>query len=130
MADIVYTGQAAGTPLNSGALPANTDLVIYKGDYVRLKLTITDSSSDPVNLADAEPAAVLKSDYTDRSPKPFVCTVVGDGSTGEVQVFMSSAITSQLLPGSYIWDFQITFDDNETRTYLAGDVTVYNEVTD
>lgn len=128
MADIVYAGQQAGGPLNSGALPANNDLVIYKGDYVRLLVTVRDASGNPINLTGCTPAAVLKSDYTDRMPKPFTCTLTG--TAGQVSIFLPSAITSTLVPGSYIWDFQITFTDNETRTYLAGDVTVYNEVTD
>ena len=127
MADIVYPGQTAGGPLNSGALPANNDLVIYKGDFMRLLVTIKDSLGAPVDLTDSVPKAVLKSDYSDRDPKPFVCTLTAN--PGEVEIFLSSAVTSTLLPGSYIWDFQITFTDGETRTYLAGDVTVYNEVT-
>ena len=48
---------------------------------------------------------------------------------GVVEVFLPSSVTSTLLPGSYIYDFQITFTDGNTRTYLAGDVTVYPEVT-
>lgn len=127
MADIVNPGQATGAPLNSGALPANQDLVIYKGDYVRLLITVRDSNNALVNLTGAVPKAALKTDYNDRNPKLFDCTLTTN--VGEVQMFMPSSVTSTLLPGSYIYDFQITFTDNNTRTYLTGDVTVYNEVT-
>lgn len=127
MADIVYAGQTAGTPLNSGALPTNNDLVIYKGDYVRLIVTVKDASGTVVNLTGATAKAQLKSDYSDQDPKDFVCTITP--ATGQVEIFLSSVETSKLLPGSYIWDFQITYTPTETRTYLAGDVTVYNEVT-
>ena len=128
MADIVFPGLATNNVLNAGALPSNNDLVIYKGDYVELLVTISDSTNAPLNLSGSTPKAVLKSDYADRAPKPFVCTLTG--MPGEVKIFMSSTITSQLLPGFYIWDFQITSAAGETRTYLAGDVTVYNEVTE
>lgn len=127
MADIVNPGQVAGDALNSGALPANQDLVIYKGDYVRLVINVKDSNNAAVNLTGAVPKSVLKSDYNDRNPKPFECTLTAN--IGEVLIFMSSATTATLLPGSYIYDFQITFADGNTRTYLTGDVTVYNEVT-
>lgn len=127
MADIVFPGQSAGAALNSDSLPANSDLVIYKGDHVRLNVFVTEGGQ-PVDLTGATAKAQLKSDYTDRSPKEFVCTVI-DALTGEVEIFLPSTITSELLPGSYIWDFQITFSAEETRTYFAGDVTVYNEVT-
>lgn len=128
MADIVFAGETAGGRLNENALPANNDLVIYKGDYVRLLLTVKDAAGQPLNLTGATAKAVLKSDYSDRDPKPFTCTIATPAN-GQVVIFLSSSVTSLLLPGSYIWDFQITFSDGETRTYLAGDVTVYNEVT-
>lgn len=127
MADIVYAGETAGGPLNKEALPANNDLVIYKGDYVRLIVALRDSTNALIDLTGSTPKAQLKSDYTDRDPKEFTCSLTG--SPGEVEIFLSSATTSGLLPGSYIWDFQITFADGETRTFLAGDVTVHNEVT-
>lgn len=128
MADIVYSGQQAGGPLNRGSLPANYDLVIYKGDFVRLLLTMTDADDAPLNLTGATPKAVLKTDYSDPAPIPFTCTLK-NAVAGEVELFISSQTSSTIIPGSYIWDFQITFADNQTRTYLAGDVTVFNEVT-
>lgn len=127
MADIVFTGDTPSNVLNQGALPSNNDLVIYKGDYVELLVTLRDATNVPLDITGTTPAAMLKSDYSDRAPKVFTCTLTGQ--PGEVRIFLSSTITSQLLPGSYIWDFQVTSATGETRTYLAGDVTVYNEVT-
>lgn len=127
MADIVNPGQVAGGPLNSGALPANQDLVIYKGDFVRLLVTVRDSNNALVDLTGAIPKAAIKTDYNDRSPRFFEATLTAN--VGEVQLFLPSSITSTMLPGSYIYDFQITFTDSNTRTYLTGDVTVYPEVT-
>lgn len=130
MADIVYPGATpVGGPLNSGALPSNNNLVIYKGDYVEIFVTIKDSLGAAINLTNYTPAAVLKSSYEDFSPRAFTCSVT-NAPGGVVRIFMSSAQTKQLFPGSYIWDFQVTNSLGETRTYLAGDVTVYNEVTD
>lgn len=128
MADIVFPGSNAGNPLNSGALPSNNDLVMYKGDYFEMFITLKDSNGDPLVLTGQTPLAYLKSDYDDYMPKQFTCAVTG--VPGQVRIFMSSAVTSTLIPGSYIYDFQITNTLGETRTYMAGDVTVYNEVTD
>lgn len=125
MADIVYAGQTPGGPLNRGALPSNYDLVIYKGDYVSLKLTLENEDGSPMDLAGATPKAALKSDYSDHVERLFDCSL----NENEIHIFLSSQVCSTLLPGSYIWDFQITFADNQTRTFLAGDVTVYDEVT-
>lgn len=127
MADIVYPGQT-GEVLNEDALPSNVDLVIYKGDYVEVFFVCKDALGAPVNITGFTPKAVLKFDYNDRDPKPFTCTVVAE-TPGMVRVFMGSATTSQLLPGSYIYDLQVTDLASQTKTYFAGDVTVYNEVT-
>jgi len=126
MADIVFPGQG-GTSLNSAALPASNDLVIYKGDYVELFVTIKDQAGVAINLTGSTPKAQLKADYSDRDPKAFTCSL--PGPTGQVRIYLPSTVTSTLVPGSYIWDFQVTFSGGDTRTYLAGDVTVYNEVT-
>lgn len=113
--------------MNIGALPTNNDLVIYKGDYVELFLTLKDSTGFPQNITGAVPKAQLKSDYTDPTPIDFNCTLTG--VPGQIRIFLGSEVTKDLLPGSYIWDFQVTVG-SQTRTYLAGDVTVYNEVTE
>lgn len=127
MADIVFPGET-GTVLNSASLPANHDLVIYKGDYVEIFVTVKDASGVPVTLTGSSPKAQLKSDYSDMMPIDFTATLTG--TPGEVSLVLSSAVTSTLLPGSYIWDFQVTSATGQTRTYIAGDVTVINEVTE
>ena len=107
-------------------MPTNNDLVLYKGDYVELFVTIKDSLGIAQDISSSTPKAQLKADYGDRMPIDFTCSLTG--VTGQVRIFLGSEITKDLLPGSYIWDFQITIG-GQTRTYLAGDVTVYNEVT-
>jgi hypothetical protein len=128
MADIVYPGQTAVGALNATALPTNTDLVLYKGDYVEIFMTLKDSAGNPINLTGYTPKAQLKADYTDRAPVNFTCTFT-NAAGGVARIFLPSSVTSELLPGSYVWDFQITDGSGNTRTYLAGDVTIYNEVT-
>lgn len=128
MADIVFPGETAGV-LNAASLPANHDLVIYKGDYVELFITVKTAGGVPVTLTGTVPKAMLKSDYSDRAPLEFTATLTGE--PGEVSLVLSSAQTATLLPGSYIWDFQVTTTvSGQTRTYIAGDVTVINEVTE
>ena len=126
MADIVYPGKESGTALNSGDMPINQDLLIYKGDYVEFYVTIKDSAGVPISLAGQTPAAQLRKNYTDESPVDFVCSTFGS----QVRIYLPSAVSATLDPSSsYIWDFQLTNASSETKTYLTGDVTVYNEVT-
>lgn len=126
MADIVNPGATSGL-LNADAMPQNQDLVIYKGDYVELFVTVKDANGVPLDLTGSDPKAQLKQEYDDISPIDFTCTLTGN--TGEVRVYLPSDTAATLVAGDYIWDFQITNSSAQTRTYLAGDVTVYNEVT-
>lgn len=125
MADIVFPGATPGSTFNSDALPTNADLVIYKGDFVRFNVTLP--AGFP-SLTSATVKAQLKTDYNDRDPKAFTCTITNP-TTGVIEVYMPSSITTNILPGSYIWDLQVTFVTTDVRTYFAGDVTVINEVT-
>jgi hypothetical protein len=128
MADIVKPGESAGGPLNEGAMPANYNLEIYKGDYVELIVTVKSDAGIPVELDGHTAASQLKTNYDDSTPIDFD-TAISEGVTGQVRIFLSSAVSSTLAPGDYIWDFQITNPEGNTRTYLTGDVVVYNEVT-
>lgn len=127
MADIVYPGDEPQGLLNSAAMPKNHDLVIYKGDYVELFVTVKDSGGTPMDLTGMTPAASIKDTYTDATPVLFTCNLTGQ--PGEVRIYLSSEASSGLTVGGAIWDFQLTNGTGQTRTYLAGDVTVYNEVT-
>ena len=127
MADLVFSGEPAAGPINSSAMPTNLDLVIYEGDFVEIFVTVKDSLGAPVSLAGSTPKAQLKTDYEDASPKAFATTLTG--VTGQVRIYLSSVVCTTLVPGSYIWDFQITSPGGDTRTYFAGDVTVHPEVT-
>lgn len=126
MADIVNPGASSGL-LNADAMPTNQDLVIYKGDYVELFVTVKDAVGVSLDLTGATPKAQLKKTYNDVSPVDFTCSLTG--VTGQVRVYLSSATCATLTPGDYIWDFQVTNSSAQTRTYLAGDVSVSNEVT-
>lgn len=127
MADIVYPGQTAGV-LNSITLPVNHDLVIYKGDTFELLVNIKDVSGNAIAVTGSTPKAVLKTDYSDRMPTPF--TVTTTATPGQLLVSLTAAQTKALLPSSYIWDLQVSYASGMVRTYITGDVTVLNEVTD
>jgi hypothetical protein len=125
MADIVYPGSPPDAALNFGALPRNTDLVVYKGDYVEFFVTIKDEYGVPIFLDNKVPKAQLKNDYDDDAPVDFTCQVIET----QVRIYLPSDVSQTIPAGDYIWDFQLTDDTGQTRTYLAGDVVIYNEVT-
>ena len=124
MTDLVYTD---GYALNSDAMPIETDLELYKGDYVELFVIVKDDDDEPIDLTGYTARASMKLTYNDSNPVDFTCTVTG--GIGKVRVYLPSSESANLVPGHYIWDFEIINDDGDSRTYLAGDVTVNAEVT-
>jgi|SRR6478735_2172040 len=127
MADLVYSGQAAGGPINTGALPVNYDLVIYRGDTLKFFVQLNDLvTGTPIDITTGTVKAQLKRGYDDMEPIELTCTK--PGGAGLIQVVLLSAVTTTLVSGSYIWDLQVT-TSGENRTYVAGDVTVIQDIT-
>lgn len=128
MADLVFPGQDAGTALNADAMPANKNLVIYKGDYVELFVTVKDNAGVAINLTGYTARASLKTTYSDSSPVSFSCSIPTP-TNGIVRIYLSSTASAALAAVEYIWDFEILNSTSDSRTYLTGDVVVYPQVT-
>lgn len=127
MADIVFPGQQPGGVIGREFLPANFDLELYKGDYLPFRLILRDSAGVPIDLTGYTARAQIR-DYID-STVVFEFALTITPTTGTIDVILNSPISSGLLPGSYIWDIQVTNPSGNTRTHIAGDVKVYDEVT-
>ena len=128
MTDIVRPGQAAET-LNADAMPANIDLVIYRGDFVEVEVELLDENDVALDLTGLLAQAQLRTDYEAASGIDFDCDILSPPTSGKIRIYMSSATSAALAEDSYIWDFQVTNSNNDSRTYFTGDVTVSPEVT-
>lgn len=127
MADIVFPGKAAGGPLGQEYLPANYDLVLYKGDFFQVAVTLKDSLGDPINLSGYTAQCSIKANLGATDSFNAMLTVTPE--LGKVDILFPSSVTSLLNAGDYVWDMQLTDVDGNVRTYFAGDVKVYGEVT-
>jgi hypothetical protein len=125
MADIVYPGVVAGGPIGAEYLPKNYDLVLYRGDYISMSVTLKDSLGVPLNLTGYTAKCSIRKDYSAATSYDAICTV--NAATGKILVEFPSSVTTDMAAGDYIWDFQTTISGNN-RTYFAGDVKVYGEV--
>lgn len=126
MADIVFPGAPASGPLGQDYLPANYDLVMYKGDYLPFAVTLNDANDDPIDLTGYTAKCRIKANYEAVENFDADCTITP--AAGKIDIVFPSSLTSTLDAGSYIWDFQLTDPDENNRTYFTGDVTVYAEV--
>lgn len=128
MADIVFPGATAGGPLGSDYLPSNYDLVLYRGDYFSMNITVKDNAGTPINLTGYTAKSQIRTSYDAVSAYDATCTIT-DPTNGKVSITFPSSVMTTVTPGDYIWDFQVTQPDGNVRTFLAGDVKVYGEVT-
>ncbi|WXW92542.1 tail fiber [Streptomyces phage Enygma] len=126
MTDIIFPGLLAGGPIGQDYLPANYDLVLYKGDYLPFAVTLKDADG-PINLTGYTAKCSIKS--TTDSNTSYDATCVISPTEGKVEITFPSSVTSTIPAGEYVWDFQVTNSDENVRTYFAGDVVVYAEVT-
>lgn len=136
------------------------DITCRRGDSFFLNLTFTDSNGDPINLGIDDQAAGTTANYsfsmdvresdtddgaqailsTDETSvaqgltRPLAVTTVGDGTSGKVQISVSAGVMSEIVGGSYVYDFQAEQLDTsgaitKIETWLFGAFTVNEDVT-
>ena len=125
MADIIFPGAAPSGVLGDTRMPDNIDMQIWRGDEQTYNIVLNNGDGSPVDLTGATAQAVIKQTFNSATEYDFVCTI-HDGN--QVTLYLSSPVSESIPAGSYIWNFQITFANGGVRTFLAGDVTVLDEV--
>jgi hypothetical protein len=107
-------------------LPGDLSLDLYRGDTMRLRLTLWDSNNNAVDLT----GVVAKSQIRDR---PKGATIISIDCLITLPNFIDltlDAANSHLLPPQAVWDLQLTYTSGDVLTPVAGQVTVTADVTD
>lgn len=114
--------------LGQTRLPNNVDMVFWRGDAQTYILSLTDSNGAAIDLSGYAAKAALKAGFDSTTKYEFTCTVSTD-TPGQVTIYLPSSVSSTIPAGSYVWDFKLVDNvSGDQRTYLAGDVTIYDEV--
>lgn len=103
------------------------DLEMWQGDALKFYVALSDKDGTPVDLSQLTVAAEMRTNFSSTTVYAFNCSVI-DAANGKAQVYMSSATSRTIPPGSYVWSLQMTDAAGDVHTYLAGDATVYAEV--
>lgn len=128
MADIIFPGQVPEDDIGQTRLPNNVDMVFWRGDAQTFLLVLSDANGAPIDLSGYNAKASLKAGFDAVQHFDFQCTVTS--TPGQVTVYLSSTVSGTIPAGSYVWDFKLVDKiSGDQRTYIAGDVTVYDEVT-
>lgn len=125
MADIIFPDTTPDGVVGQTTLPANIDLAFWKGDAQEFVVRLTDVNAVPITLTGTTPAAAMKASFNSPTSYEFTTSVQ---NINEIRVYLPSSVSKTIPAGNYIWNLQITQANGDVRTYLAGDVTVYDEV--
>jgi len=110
------------------ALPTTYDLGIYRGDTFRMQLTAwqDDAETIPLDLAGATATAEIRSKAGGKLLATIDVTLTAPNI---VDLELLPAVTATLAPGKRAWDLEVSLANGDTRTVLAGAVTVVADVT-
>lgn len=127
MADIIFPGQTPAGKIGTTRLPQGLDLEIWKGDAFEFVVALTDDSVNktPIDLTGYTPLAVMKASFNSPTTYTFQTFVQ---NTNQVRVYLPTSVSDTIPAGDYIWNLQVTAPNGDKRTFLAGDVTVYDDV--
>lgn len=105
--------------------PTKTDLVIYRGDTGRFRVTVTDPDGNPVDVSTASwLCQIRRSPDSPEAVTLDVFPVSGDSSSVDVGITPDQSLSID--PNS-VWDLQMT-KGGDTVTLLAGLVRLTKDV--
>lgn len=119
--------QAAPGLLIAGLFPQPIaqDLVVYRGDTGKFRVTVVDQNGQPVDVS----AATWDCDIRDTADGALIVSLTVTpvaGTPSAVDVVLTAAQSAQLAVAG-VWDLEMTLA-GEVHTLLAGKVTVTKDV--
>jgi len=107
--------------------PTQADLVIYKGDSGRFRITfVPQEGEDPIDISEATWDGDIRARPSDEAVITSFDIVPVDGDVSSVDVILSHE-KSELLPNNCVYDVEMRAGD-EVSTIIYGGVTVMQDV--
>jgi len=109
------------------------NLSLYQGDDFSQEILYLEQDSTPVNLTNYSARMQVRQDYG-ITPIISVTTetdggITKDNANGIFIITITNELTSTLIAGSYIYDFEVTDGDDKVTTILKGNFLINKEVT-
>lgn len=112
-------------------LPQVLDLVLYAGDGVNFRLTVTDKDEEVVSLAGTMEAKIRVKRTDSDPPSAEFAIDLTDAESGIALLSLTGEQTAALAPDDKfkgVWDLQWTPTDQQPRTLCQGKVVCLNDV--
>lgn len=106
--------------------PGNVDLCVYRGDSGRVRVRLSDSLGDPIDISLASWDCDFRASVDDPT---VLCSLDVEPVSGEPNAvdIVLTAEDSATLDNDCVWDLEMTLDGG-TTTLLVGAVTVTKDV--
>ena len=103
-------------------MSTKANITIDSGTTFSTTLTLTDENGDNLDLNGYTANSSMKKWYTSHTSIPFNVSINTTAST--VTLEMDASVTSNLYPGRYVYDVDLTDSSNAVSRIVEGVVTV------
>lgn len=108
------------------AIKAN--ITIDQGTDFEAIIDVSDTAGDPFNMEGFFVASQMRKNYASSSPAATF-SAVHNGPAGQITLSLSKNFTTDLEPGRYLYDVEITSAGGTTTRVVEGTVTVTPGIT-
>lgn len=109
-------------------MAAFTEITIEQGATFSTTVNVEDAYYNPVDLTGYSASSQMRKSYYSSTSYPITATVTGTAN-GEITMSITSANTSSLTPGRYVYDLIINDGANTVTRVVEGIATVLPSVT-
>lgn len=109
-------------------MAAFTEITIEQGATFSTTVNVEDAYYNPVDLTGYTASSQMRKSYYSSTAYPITATVTGTAN-GEITMSITSANTSSLTPGRYVYDLIIDDGANTVTRVVEGIATVLPSVT-
>ena len=106
--------------------PGRIDLVVYRGDSGRFKVTVNQSDGTPVDISASTFLCEVKSDPDDDKPYTTFDVELVAGDTSSIEVVITPDMSTAIKQPAF-WDLQMQAG-SEVTTLLSGHVRLTRDV--
>lgn len=96
------------------------NLVVDQGSDASMDLYLTDKNGAKKNLAGHTIRGQIRKNYntSDSDAITFISTIDTPTSDGIVNISLTNGVTSEMLPGRYFYDIEMSYVDSDANTIV------------
>jgi len=106
-----------------------TELTINQGATFESDLDLVDDDGSAINVANYVFSGQIRKSYYSLNPTANLTLNIVNAASGNVNIYLSAATTSNIKAGRYVYDVKMTDTTNTVTRIVEGVITVTPQVT-